>query len=94
MTKYETLMAKGKSLYGHLFDTSDLNQQFKQAYDNGDTFRVQVDMGYAGDEPKWGYVACTTGWKPSFMLMRTRNQRGSSELIGSRAIILDSHWIK
>lgn len=65
-----------------------------EAYNNGERYRVKVRTAY-GDHCRirWGFVALTSGWLPSFMLMRVRGQRGSSDLLDERDEILESKWV-
>lgn len=75
------------------FDPSDLAPQFVPAFERGDTYRVKVDFGY-GEKPVWGFVGVTSGWKPSFILMRRRGQHGSSEILSASHLILSTKTIR
>ena len=61
------------------------------AYNKGDRYRIKVDG--MDDRPAWGFVTLTTGWQPSFMLMRTRSQRWSSHLLSERDKIYEGKSI-
>lgn len=91
MTRYDEYCARQRARHGAKFDTSGLAPQFVAAFNAGDTFRVKIDAGY--EKPIWGYVAATTGWRPSFMLMRHRGQRGSSDLLRAEDKILAQRWL-
>ena len=82
----------------HLHDAKFIapkGEAFIDAYNKGTDYRVKVQTIYPGGESyvRWGFVALTTGWKPSFMLMRQTGQRGSWDLIDERDTIIANHWI-
>jgi hypothetical protein len=81
MTRRERWLADKQIQYGDRFDTSRLAPQFWEAFDRGDTFRVLVQPPY-NEKPTWGYVGVTTGWCPTFLLIRCRGQIGSSYTLG------------
>ena len=64
------------------FDSSDLDQRFIAAYNDGQRIRVKFPWG----EVKTGRVGVTTGWKPVFLLIRNRNQICSSDLLRNDVI--------
>jgi hypothetical protein len=90
--RYHDFVQRQKAKHGDMFSEENLNRNFISAYNNGDTFRVLVDLGY--DKPVWGYIGVTTGWKPCFLLMRRRGQHGSSDTINKECKILKTKWIK
>ena len=69
----------------HVIDRSELASQFARYYESGD--RVRVRFGWAKDDADGGEltgtVSKTTGWRPSYMLMRTARSMGSSDLLGA-----------
>jgi hypothetical protein len=81
-----------RAAHGDKFSEKDLSAKFVRAYNNGERFRIKVRFDYG--EEVWGYVAATTGWCPSFMLMRRRGQHGSSELLSDCDSIIAERWIK
>lgn len=64
-----------------------------RAYNNGPEFRVQVDND-RGDGKIWGFVRLTSGWRPSFMLMRRVGQHGSSYLLNASDTIYATRWMR
>lgn len=64
-------------------DTSALAPAFARYYESGARIRVQV----AG-ETMTGTVGKTTGWRPSYMLLRSANARSSSVLLSADDRIL------
>lgn len=58
-------------------------------------YRVCIETPYSeGAWRRWGYVALTGGWSPSFMLMSRRGARGSSDLISEpKDRIVAAKWI-
>ena len=93
LSKYETTCLNRAAMHGNQFSTVSLNPEFIDAYNKGERFRVLVRL-YADAKPQWGYVGMTTGWVPTFLLMRRRGQYGSSDVIGMDVAILNSKWIK
>lgn len=91
MSRIEERIQSGKHNWADKFDSSDLHQKFHDAYNRGDKFRIKVKFPYG--ETVWGYVATTTGWKPVFILMRTRVQRGSHMILCNDCEILDSRYL-
>jgi hypothetical protein len=60
-------------------------------------YRVCIETSYSGEGAwrRWGFVSITSGWAPSFMLMKRRSAHGSSDLISEpKDRIVDSKWIK
>lgn len=91
MTNYQAFCARKKQEYPDKFSTEHLNPDFIPAFNNGDKFRVLVDFRY---EKIWGYISVTTGWRPTFLLMRRRGQRGSCQTIGPIDKILATKYLK
>jgi hypothetical protein len=50
--------------------------------------RVEIDLYGDGAYIERGRISTTTGWRPSFLLMRRRSDHGSSILLDQRAKIL------
>lgn len=92
------LIAAKQREYGDKFDASDLNPNFVNHFNHGDTRRVKVKFPWndANGNPEiiWGYVSITTGWKPVFLLMRRRGQVGSSITLKENCQIIDYKDIK
>ena len=95
MTRFEQYCARQRARYGAQF-VAPTGAALIDAYNKGERYRVNVRTTYpdGAHEDRWGYVALTTGWVPSFMLMRRRGQTGSSDLISERDTIIASRWIK
>lgn len=66
-----------------VIDRSALASHFARYYESGQRIRVRFHYG----ETITGTVAKTMGWKPSYMLMRTPNQRASHWLLDSRDVV-------
>ena len=83
---FASYCARKRDEFGDKFDPSKLNKAFVPHFEAGRNRRVKVRFPY-GDEA-WGSVGVTTGWQPVFLLMRRRNQIGSSEIIGADCTIV------
>jgi hypothetical protein len=70
-------VARGKQKHGDKFDTSDLNPEFIEYFENG--ARIEVENEY---QVRRGTVGVTTGWRPCFLLMARCNCHSSSDTIG------------
>lgn len=79
MNNFEAYINKKTKEYGNNFDSSGLAEQFIKYFNNGQ--RIKVQFEYRGN-PLTGTVGVTTGWKPSFILMRQSNSIGSPWLLG------------
>ncbi len=90
-TRFESYCARQNARHDGQFTQAELDPRFIEAYNKGDTYRLKIRFSYGREA--WGYVAATTGWRPSFMLMRRRGQRGSSELLGPKDVIVASKTI-
>lgn len=69
---------KGRREHGEKFDSSDLAPQFLPFYPRQQRIKVRSPYG----EEITGLVGKTTGWRPSFLLMRRANAISSSTLLG------------
>ncbi|MGH7962943.1 MAG: hypothetical protein ACRERD_14120 [Candidatus Binatia bacterium] len=69
--------------HGDKFDPSDLAEKFISHFESGERIRVEFDYGSGGKCVRTGRVSVTTGWKPAFLLIRRRTDRGSSTLLNS-----------
>jgi hypothetical protein len=80
MSKYSDYLARKIEEFGvEKFDPTDLAYQFIPYFNSGE----RVKVSFKGEEqPRFGTIGVTTGWKPSFLLMRRSNQVGSSDLLG------------
>ena len=78
MTKYESVIQRGKARWGRKFRVADINKSFIPYFNSGD----RVEVRFRDGEVKRGRVGITTGWKPAFLLMLTTRSTGSSYLIG------------
>ena len=80
---YATYLIRKRIEHGEKFNPQDLDPRFVPFFNNGR--RVKIEM-YG--EVITGTIGVTTGWKPCFLLMRTRRSRGSSWTLGPSAKIL------
>ena len=80
MTKYEALCQRLRAQHGEKFSEEGLSPKWKPYYESG--ARVEVNLGIG--MTRRGHVGCTTGWKPSFMLLAQRNSTGSWILLDDR----------
>lgn len=85
MRSFSEYLERKRREFGSQFDPSDLDRRFVRYFESGE--RISVDFWSGG--PGWtqivrGHVSVTSGWKPSFMLMRTRRSMGSELLLGPR----------
>lgn len=85
--RFAQLCDRKRREYGERFDTSDLNAQFVNAFNQGSSYRVKVL--FPCGETKWGHVGITTGWKPTFLLMRNRNSVSSCDTLGPGCRIVE-----
>ena len=85
MTRFEEYCARQQARYGDKF-SAPKDSRWIEAYNQAPRLRIKVRFSYG--EEKWGYVALTTGWQPSFMLMRAITQHGSSDLLGDKDQII------
>ena len=60
--------------YPETFDPSNLAKKFRGYFESGARIKVKTSYG----EEMTGTVGVTTGWRPVFLLMRTKRSMGSS----------------
>lgn len=67
------------------FSTAGLARQFIPYWESGQHIEVEFvsEDGEVYDTER-GTVGVTTGWKPVFILMRTKRSQGSSYILGHR----------
>lgn len=82
MTRFEEYCNRQRRLYGERF-RPPADARFRRYYESGERIKVRT-CGMV----LTGTVALTTGWKPSFLLMRTRRSAGSPWLMGERDEVL------
>ena len=80
---YEAYIASKRYEYGTQFDASDLDTRFARYYHTGTRIKVET-CGMV----LTGTVGATTGWRPCFLLMRTKRSMGSPWTLGSRDRII------
>lgn len=78
--------ARKRDEHGDKFDTSKLAPAFIPHFEAGKGRRVKVR--FPGGDEIWGHIGVTTGWQPVFLLMRRRNQIGSSQTISAECTIV------
>ncbi len=78
MARIDETVRQGTRKYGERFDSTALAPQFVPHFNSGQRVRVRFSYG----EEMTGRVSITTGWRPSFMLMRRSSDHGSSWLLG------------
>lgn len=74
---YKARKARQNADEGKVFDASDLAPQFVPYFEGGQ--RIEVETC---GEIKRGRVGVTTGWKPVFILVLRRSDRGSGWVLG------------
>lgn len=84
---YVEALARGEREHGDRFDPSDLVPSFAPYYGTGERVAVRFDWG-DGSEVLTGTIGKTTGWKPSFLLMRRSSDHGSPWVIGHKERII------
>jgi hypothetical protein len=77
MENYQEYLKRGKSQHGSRFDTSDLDPRFVPFFRTGQRIKVETCGTFLT-----GTVGVTTGWKPCFLLMRTKRSMGSPWTLG------------
>lgn len=82
--KFSQLLANKINKYGLLFDASELPDKFIPYFESGQRIIVKSPWG----ETERGYVGITTGWKPSFLLLKTKRSLGSDTLLNERYQII------
>lgn len=91
-TRFGQLCERLQAAHGDKFDASDLNPNFVNAYNRGVNYRVKVR--FPDGSHTWGHVGVTGGWRPCFLLMRTRVQRWSHDTLGEGCVIVDSKVVR
>lgn len=79
LTRFDGYNDGKRAQWGEKYDPSDLAPQFVKYYNSGERVRVRFAHGTVAT----GTVGVTTGWKPCFLLMRRRTDRGSSWTLGA-----------
>ena len=80
---YEAYIASKQHEYGAKFDASNLDIRFARYYHTETRIKVETcSMVLTGT------VGATTGWRPCFLLMRTKRSMGSPWTLGSRDRII------
>lgn len=87
MKDFEAFVADKLIDYGDKFNDSKLSKQFIPFWEKGPMVRVKVQFSYG--EARWGWVGVTTGWTPTFLLMRNINSRSSSDTLTDDDKIID-----
>lgn len=80
---YRDYLQMKRTQYGERFSEQDLDPRFQPYYESQERIKVRT----CGLE-LIGRVSVTTGWRPSFMLMRTSRSLGSSWLLGPKDKII------
>ena len=75
--RWKEYQERKKLEYGDKFDSSDLAEKWIPAFCTGERIRVRFPWG----EVKTGTVSVTTGWRPAFLLIRSRRCHGSSDIL-------------
>jgi hypothetical protein len=82
---YEQRLERGRAQWGDKFDPSSLEvaSQFIPYFNSDQRVRVRT-----GGQELTGRIGTTSGWRPSFLLMRRSSDRGSSYLLGAGDVIV------
>jgi hypothetical protein len=80
---YKQYLARKFNEYGNKFNQIDLDNRFIQFFETGTRIKV-LTCGLT----LTGTIGITSGWKPCFLLMRTRRSIGSSWTLGQKDKIL------
>lgn len=75
--------ARKRAILGERFDPSDLDPRFVPYFESGERIKVET-CGLI----RYGTVSVTTGWRPTFLLMRSSRAMGSPWTLGPRDKIL------
>lgn len=82
MNDYQEFIVRKRKEYGDKFDISNLDPRFIRYFESGQRIKVTTcDMTITGT------IGVTTGWKPSFLLMRTTRSIGSCWTLGPQDTI-------
>lgn len=85
---YKTLIDARRDQYPISFDDSALAKAFIPHFNVGKRRRIKVQF-HPSEKPVWGFVGVTTGWKPTFLLMRNIRCHGSRYVLDDSCKILD-----
>lgn len=85
--KFDAFVARKRAEFGARFDASDLDPRFVEFYESGERIKVN-EFGIDSERAAFGRVGVTTGWKPSFLLVRSSRAFGSSVLLGKKTVLL------
>lgn len=80
MTRYQAYIQRKQLEFGIEFDPSDLDPRFIEPFN-----RQNRIIAYIYGQRVRGIVGVSTGWKPVFLLMLTRQSRGSSYVLDQDA---------
>lgn len=80
---YVAAIARFKAVHGTKFTDSGLDPRFIPFYQTGQRIKVNT-MGMEVT----GTVTMTTGWRPSFLLMRRSSDHGSMFILDSSTTLL------
>jgi len=80
MARFNDYIKRKENEYGKKFDASELASQFIPFFNSHERVKVQFPYG----ETLTGTIGVTTGWKPVFLLMRTRRSIGSPYTLHSK----------
>jgi hypothetical protein len=83
MRSFQEYVGRKTVEHGPRFDKSDLDPRFVRHFETGDRVKVRT-CGMV----MTGTVGVTTGWRPAFLLTRTRRSIGSPWTLGPRDEIL------
>lgn len=77
---YHDFIERKQREYGERFSDAGLSEQFVSYFQSGQRIKVRMSHG----EELTGTVGVTTGWVPSFLLMRRSNSHGSIWTLSDR----------
>ena len=77
---FESYLARKRLKFGDKFDLSNLAPQFIPYFNDRE---VRIEVEFSSGEKSRGFIGITTGWKPLFLLVRTRRSLGSSYTLSS-----------
>jgi hypothetical protein len=75
-SRFSSYIARKTEEYGDKFDASDLSNDCIPHYNAGELRRVKVE--WPDGTTQWGRIGVTTGWRPTFILLRDRRAVSSS----------------
>jgi len=77
-TRFGQYVFRRRREHGERFNLDSLAEKWIEHFNSGSRIEVRFSCGTV----KRGTVAATTGWVPSFLLIRTSRSLGSSWLLG------------